>query len=471
MKFPWIECRIGRLLANGVSSAYNYDAGSQLLSLVSFHGGNTVSSHEYGYDLQGNRTSKTNLFGNWQYDYDAADRLVQAVQPLFDQKDYSYDSRGNRMNLIDSHEISSYTVNNLNQITQILQGGGTTDLSWDMKGNLSRVIAESSGMNCDHDAYNRLGSFQRTGENPVHFSYDPSGRRIAKTQNGKTLRYTYDGNQIVEIRNGLGEVLSRFVYGSEIDEPVSILGNSGVFYYLQDGLGSISEITDADGTVMERYAYDAFGSVKIYEGQGEEISESTVGNPYYFTGRELDRETGLYYYRARYYDATLGRFLETDPAALLSESNLYTYVRNNPVTITDPWGEKPGDKYNTEETAAKDAIKDINSQSIKESREYGGYIYRNKDGTYSYTSPVKGSQAGLTSLGNKPKNTTADYHTHGSNDPGYDNNNFSKADKKDNKKSGLNGYLGTPSRDVKKYDPSTGKESKIGTTKPKTKKK
>ncbi len=88
-------------------------------------------------------------------------------------------------------------------------------------------------------------------------------------------------------------------------------------------------LTDAAGTVTESYTYDEYG---------RPLSSSFVGNRYFFTGREYDKETGLYYYRARYYDPAMGRFLTQDPIGYAGGMNLYGYCGNNPVNFVDPWG-------------------------------------------------------------------------------------------------------------------------------------
>ena len=188
----------------------------------------------------------------------------------------------------------------------------------------------------------------------------------------------------------------------------------------------------------------------------------SIFNPWLFTGRQFDQESGLYFYRNRYYEPRAGRFITRDPIGIVGGINLYGYVKNNPIDWFDPFGLKPGDPYPTQDTAARDAINDINPTSISEGREYGGWIYQNSDGTYSYTESNSGSRAG-TSLGPVPQGVqiTGDYHTHGANDPGYDNENFSQTDKIGNDQMNTTGYLGTPSGTIKRYDPSTSQETII----------
>ncbi|MDD4910182.1 MAG: DUF4329 domain-containing protein [Candidatus Omnitrophica bacterium] len=216
----------------------------------------------------------------------------------------------------------------------------------------------------------------------------------------------------------------------------------------------MTALTDSSGSTVESYTYDAYGKPS---------TASSIGNPYMFTGREYDLETGLYYYRARHYSPMLGRFLQRDPwGHLFLATNLYLYCYNNPLIWIDPWGLKPGDPYPTEDAAGKDAVNDINPKSISEGREYGGWVYENPNGTYSYTKPYPGSKAG-TSLGPRPSGgrVVGDYHTHGANDPGYNNENFSLQDIADNRRSGTTGYLGTPSGAVKKYEPSSNQQTDI----------
>jgi len=121
---------------------------------------------------------------------------------------------------------------------------------------------------------------------------------------------------------------------------IDVADGNKVYYYHFDDLGSVVALTDTSGTFVEYYKYDdVFGKPTIWDAIAQEIVESSVvGNPFMFTGRRFDDETGLYYYRARYYDPYIGRFLQTDPIRYAAGLNLYTYCGNNPIYWVDPWG-------------------------------------------------------------------------------------------------------------------------------------
>jgi len=101
------------------------------------------------------------------------------------------------------------------------------------------------------------------------------------------------------------------------------------YYYHADGLGSITGLSDATGTMVQTYGYDAFGQVTATGG---------ISQPFMFTGREYDAETSMYFYRARYYDPVVGRFVTKDPIGFGGGVNLYNYAGNNPQNFIDPFG-------------------------------------------------------------------------------------------------------------------------------------
>lgn len=166
----------------------------------------------------------------------------------------------------------------------------------------------------------------------VTFRYDPFGRRIQKVSSGGTIVFAYDGGTIAEELNAAGAVTTQYTQGQGIDEPLAASLGGTLAFYEADGLGSITSLTDGTGSAVGAYTRDAFGKALT--------TADTLGNRFRYTGREWDQETGLYYYRARYYDANLGRFLSEDPIKFAGGKNFYKYVANNPINAIDPTGLK-----------------------------------------------------------------------------------------------------------------------------------
>jgi RHS repeat-associated protein len=143
----------------------------------------------------------------------------------------------------------------------------------------------------------------------------------------------YDGADVLQ---------ARYSHGEEIDQPLAmardvdgdgLFGALERFFYHTDHLGSVRLVTDAAGAVANRYDYDAFGNIE------EATSYETVVNPFGFTARERDPESGLMFYRARYYDPKIGRFISEDPIGFESgDINIYRYVFNSPCNNVDPSG-------------------------------------------------------------------------------------------------------------------------------------
>ncbi len=111
-----------------------------------------------------------------------------------------------------------------------------------------------------------------------------------------------------------------------------------VYYYHHDGLGSVSELSNQSGALVEHYEYDVYGAPTIFDSNNTPLTASAIENPYLFTGRHYDPESGNYYYRARIYSSELGRFLQTDPLGYVDGLNLYAYVGNNPASWRVPYG-------------------------------------------------------------------------------------------------------------------------------------
>ncbi len=186
-------------------------------------------------------------------------------------------------------------------------------------------------------AENRLTQVVKAGVTTA-FTYDALGRRATKTVNGTTTKFLYDGADLLEETNTSGTIQARYLYGPGIDEPLELKRGTTTSSYSTDGLGSIVHLTTSAGAIAETYTYETFGKLTIKNASGTTLTTSALGNRFTFTGREWDSETGLYYYRARYYSPNTGRFLSRDPLGYLPDTSLYRYVVNNPTSFTDPFG-------------------------------------------------------------------------------------------------------------------------------------
>lgn len=250
---------------------------------------------------------------------------------------YGYDKLGNRTSVKINGSSTSYDVNILNQYTAV--GGEIYD--YDKNGNLTDI--NNGQFEYVYDCENRLIEAKENSVSVATYKYDFSGRRVNKTTGGTTTSYAYTGDQIIAEYED-GTLVRKFIYGPGIDEPICMITASETYYYHFDGLGSVVALSDEVGDSVERYSYDVYGEPNI---------TSSIGNPFFFTARELDIETGNYYYRARYYRPQIGRFLQTDPIGYTASLNLYAYVGNNPVMHIDPLGLLSVAFYNTDESHFK----------------------------------------------------------------------------------------------------------------------
>jgi RHS repeat-associated protein len=164
----------------------------------------------------------------------------------------------------------------------------------------------------------------------VQFKYGPFGRRIYKSSSSGTSVYAYDGDDVVEETNGAGGVIARYSRGVNIDEPLAMLRGGATNYYHADGLGAITSLSNPAGALAQTYTFDSFGK--------QTASSGSLTNSFQYTARESDMETGLYYYRARYYDPSAGRFLSQDPIYFGGGINFYNYASDSPTNFSDPTG-------------------------------------------------------------------------------------------------------------------------------------
>jgi RHS repeat-associated protein len=275
--------RTSLTLPNGVSMNYSYDVASQLTGITYKNGSTTLGNLTYSYDLAGRRTG---VGGSY----------ARTGTPL-------------------AASSATYNVNN-----QLTQWKGAS-LAYDANGNLT-----SDGTNTyTWNARNQLVSI--SGGASASFQYDPFGRRVSKTIGGMT-QYLYDGaNPVQEIS---GTTASANLLTGGVDEYFQRTDSAGARNFLTDALGSTLALADSTGALQTQYTFEPFGNTSV--------TGAATSNGFAYTGRELDA-TGLYFYRARYYNPQLQRFVSEDPIGYASNTvNFYSYVTNEPILYTDPRG-------------------------------------------------------------------------------------------------------------------------------------
>jgi RHS repeat-associated protein len=311
---------------NGVNTNYKYDSLSRLLSVLHQGAGQALDGVSFTLDAVGNPIAKTNAVtgSTTSYVYDQLNQITQAITDLQQTEQYTYDADGNRLS---SESVSQYTYNRSNELTASSDG---TSYTYDANGNMLTKTDASGTTTFGWDFDDQLVSVTRADGSAVSFTYDPFGRRIAKSSPAGTVIYAYAGRDLIETTDASGLPIAEYVQGEGIDEPLALLSGGTELFYQADDLGSVTSLSNPSQVLASTYSYDSFGNILS--------SVANDANPFGYAGREFDLETGLYYYRNRYYDAGIGRFLNEDPTGLGADLNAYRYVGNSPTNYIDPLG-------------------------------------------------------------------------------------------------------------------------------------
>ncbi|MCY2970209.1 MAG: hypothetical protein NTZ30_06020 [Planctomycetota bacterium] len=293
----------------------------------------TLSQFTYGYDVGGRVTNYTGPEGSLSYALDTNGQLLSVTGSR--SEDYALDANGNRTsntttagNLLLNDGKYSYTYDlEGNQKTKTrISDGQMTEFFWDYRNQLTKALVKDAN-----------GILLKE----LRFTYDVEGRRVgswvdadgAGPEEPDQVWTVFDGANPYMDFDGDGLLKTRYLYGPGIDELFARIGaGEDPEWYLVDRLGSVRQIVDATGAILDEISYDSFGNV---------LSETNPeqGDRFKFTGREFSPELGIYYYRARWYDPSSGRFISQDPIGFQAgDPNLYRYVGNAPGDATDPEG-------------------------------------------------------------------------------------------------------------------------------------
>jgi RHS repeat-associated protein len=183
----------------------------------------------------------------------------------------------------------------------------------------------------------------------VEYTYDIYDRRIAKIVDldgerdapATVERFIYDGEHITLVFDENGELSDRYLYGAGTDQILADEKQSGeVQWALTDNQGSVRDVIDSEGDLVNHITYDGFGNITVQ-------TNPVAYFRFRYTGREVDTETGLMYYRARYFDSANGLFISEDTIGFIAgDVNLYRYVLNSPLNFVDPSGHNFEDLIN-----------------------------------------------------------------------------------------------------------------------------
>lgn len=313
------------LLGEAGTVHYKYDLLERPIFKQAPHWQETIPQD--GFDLVGNLLKRevTDKQGALTYTY-AYDSLYQLKSESgFISHTYQNDSLYNRT----LKDGQPYEVNALNQL--LSQTNCT--YHYDDNGNLIDKTTDNHLIRYVYDALDRLIEVHN-GSDVTVYTYDSFHRRLSKNQNGVATLFLYQNQNEIGALNQ-GEITQLRIlgvtYGAEIGGAIALELNGKVYVPIHDPHGNIVALLDTSGNLVEGYRYTAFGEIQVF-------SENTVDNPWRFSSKRHDTETGFVFFGRRYYDPDIGRWTTPDPAGYADGPNLYAYVHNRPLVFIDPDG-------------------------------------------------------------------------------------------------------------------------------------
>ncbi len=296
---------------------------------------------EDGYDALGNlRKREVTLEETTyaaEYDYDALSRLIAERGKI--EHVYAYDSLDNRL----EKDTSVYKVDEANQL---IEADGII-YTFDQQGNLATKTIGDQTWAYQSNPLNQIISITDPEQNRVKFTYDLSGKRFTKrseTKNkkSKVQRFFYLGETEIGSLDEKGNIVELKI-PSDPNNPeapcIAIEIKQEVYVPLYDLQGSIVCLLDPQRRkLVESYRYSVYGEEEITNAKGRAVADSSIGNPWRYRGKRVDKEIGLIYFGYRYYSPETGRWITPDPLGSIDGPNLYAYALNNPMSYVDYFG-------------------------------------------------------------------------------------------------------------------------------------
>ena len=407
-------------LANGLSCNINYGLGEEIIQCLDAPtgGGTAIVDFLYGHDGVYNRLYEERVHDGVgeKYAYDSTYRLTETLYDIPNpatstsgqkvRETFIYDEL-DRRDVVDLDVASVrppfdtagpqslyYEPNLLSEYLEIDDTAGlqSADRSYDLNGNL----IQDETYDYEFDALNRLIRVQRIDNTErVTFEYDANGRRTAKVVENPISTVVLDelyycsGAEVIEERDAATESVQRtYVLSNRLDHPLQMREGASEYYYHQNSLGSVYKLSNAAGAVAEEYAYDSYGRSSIL------LDDGNCENPYRFTGRRLDPESGLHYYRARYQQPETGTFLSRDPMGYVDSASVFVYVSDNPVNSIDPWGLDDKDRLESILSDIQDAYARIDDFQRKRDSQPSYYFITR----HYFQSAIYGAEAEIAVL-------------------------------------------------------------------------
>ncbi|MHC8326262.1 RHS repeat-associated core domain-containing protein [Pseudomonas sp. LB1P83] len=311
-------------------SQYQYDEQGRLQAHTVGQQDRNLFQRRYAYDANGNLAGiDDSRKGNRSYHYDPLDRLINVRGST--PESFAHDPAGN---LLGQGDQPTANLANVKGNRLLMQGDRHYD--YDAYGNLARErrgTGQKLVTEYRYDCQHRLIGVSLPGGSNATYKYDAFGRRIAKTVDGHTTQFLWQGERL--IAESADNRYRSYIYEPGTFRPLAMLDGEGPlkaepFYYQLDHLGTPQELTDYSGEIMWSAKYRAYGNLAA-------LDVSEIDNPLRFQGQYFDAETGLHYNRHRYYNPGTGRYLTPDPIKLAGGLNNYQYVPN-PTGWVDPLG-------------------------------------------------------------------------------------------------------------------------------------